>query len=36
MAFLIATGGMTLIVFVGVYLMLRSEKKQKRKTSHSV
>jgi hypothetical protein len=29
MAFLIATGGMTLFAIVGAYVILRSEKRQK-------
>jgi hypothetical protein len=30
MAFLIGVGGMTLIVIIGTYLLLRAEKKQKK------
>jgi len=30
MAFLVGVGGMTLIVVIGTYLLLRAEKKQKR------
>jgi hypothetical protein len=29
MAFLIATGGMTLVVIIGTFLLLRAEKKEK-------